>query len=227
MVAGLAAAHGAGVVHRDFQKPTNVMLVPLAGGSGSLPLGGQRFWARPLASTRVKIALTRTGEMLGTPRIHGGPSRSPAKKSLLQRTSTSLGVCDVRNGHWPPAVLKGRNWREGRLPTALRFRRLPPKSMQPDLDPVWADAIQKCMQIAPAEPFSRPSPKSIRPLAGEIDTDLPRRRRKLVRTLMAAGGLILIALVGLFLSGSDFPIFFAWGQGQPSVTVIGFQKYVW
>ena len=63
IVAGLEAAHGAGVVHRDL-KPDNVFLARLPGQTG--------FQVKILDFGISKVAggdrLTRTGQVLGTPR---------------------------------------------------------------------------------------------------------------------------------------------------------------
>jgi tetratricopeptide (TPR) repeat protein len=77
------------------------------------------------------------------------------------------------------------------------------------------------MQIAPADRFTAVT-EIEQALAGEIEIKVPTRRRKLIRTLMATGGLLLIALVGLVI-GIRFPGLLSWGQ-SPSVTVLGFKN---
>jgi len=216
MVAGLAAAHEADVVHRDF-KSNNVMLVPAGPGSGSLRVVVSDFGLAHSLDAG-EFALTRTGEMLGTPAFMA-PEQVTGKEITPATDIYALGVVmfEMVTGRLP---FEGRNWRE------VAFQRLetpPPsaKSVEPDLDPVWSDTIQKCMQIAPADRFGAVT-EIEQALAGEIDTKIPTRRRKLVRALMAAGALVLIALVGLFI-GIQFPDLLSWGK-SPSVTVLGFKN---
>jgi serine/threonine protein kinase/tetratricopeptide (TPR) repeat protein len=216
MVAGLAAAHDAGVVHRDF-KTNNVMLVPSGSGSGSLRVVVSDFGLAHSLDAG-EFALTRTGEMLGTPAFMA-PEQVTGKEITPATDIYALGIVmfEMVTGRLP---FEGRNWRE------VAFQRLetpPPsaRSVQADLDPVWAGAIQKCMQIAPADRFTAVT-EIEQALAGEIEIRVPTRRRKLVRTLLAIGGLLLIALVGLFI-GIRFPSLLSWGQ-SPSVTVLGFKN---
>jgi eukaryotic-like serine/threonine-protein kinase len=216
MVAGLSAAHQAGVVHRDF-KANNVMLVPPASGSGSIRVVVSDFGLAHSLDAR-EFALTRTGEMLGTPAFMA-PEQVTGKEITPATDIYSLGVVmfEMVTGRLP---FEGKNWREVAF---LRLEAPPPsaKSVQPDLDPLWSQTIQKCMQIAPADRFVAVT--EIEPaLAGEIESIIPSPGRKLIRALVAAGGLILIALFGLFI-GIRFPDLLPWGE-SPSVTVLGFKN---
>jgi eukaryotic-like serine/threonine-protein kinase len=216
MVAGLAAAHQAGVVHRDF-KTNNVMLVPVGSGSGSLRVVVSDFGLAHSLDAG-EFVLTRTGEMLGTPAFMA-PEQVNGKEITPATDIYSLGVVmfEMVTGRRP---FEGRNWRE------VAFRRLevpppPAKSVQPDLDQLWSDTIQKCMQIAPTDRFTSVN-QIEQALAGEIQPTIPSRPRKLTRALVAAGMLILIALVGVFI-GIRFPSLLTWGE-SPSVTVLGFKN---
>src|SRR5215472_1931563 len=89
MIAGLAAAHEAGVVHRDF-KSNNVMLVPPASGSGSLRVVVSDFGlAHSLEGG--EFALTQTGEILGTP-SYMAPEQVTGKQITPATDIYSLGV---------------------------------------------------------------------------------------------------------------------------------------
>jgi serine/threonine protein kinase/Tfp pilus assembly protein PilF len=216
MVAGLAAAHQAGVVHRDF-KTNNVMLVPGGAGSGSLRVVVSDFGLAHSLDAG-EFALTRTGEMLGTPAFMA-PEQVTGKEITPATDIYSLGVVmfEMVTGHLP---FEGRNWREVAF---LRLEVPPPSanSVQPDLDPLWSQTIQKCMQIAPADRFTSVT-QIEQALAGEIQAVIPSRRGKLIRALIAAGALILIALIGLLI-GIRFPDLLTWGE-SPSVTVLGFKN---
>jgi len=216
MVAGLAAAHEADVVHRDF-KSNNVMLVPTGPGSGSLRVVVSDFGLAHSLDAG-EFALTRTGEMLGTPAFMA-PEQVTGKEITPATDIYALGVVmfEMVTGRLP---FEGRNWREVAF---LRLEVPPPsaKAVQPDLDPVWSDTIQKCMQIAPADRFTAVT-EIEQALAGEIQPTIRSRRGKLTRTLLAAGALLLIALIGVLI-GIRFPDLLPWGE-TPSVTVIGFKN---
>ncbi|MEO0326510.1 MAG: serine/threonine-protein kinase [Myxococcota bacterium] len=87
IVAGLEAAHGAGVVHRDL-KPDNVFLSRLPGRAG--------FQVKVLDFGISKVTggdrLTRTGQVLGTPR-YMAPEQLAAERDLDARVDVyALGV---------------------------------------------------------------------------------------------------------------------------------------
>src|SRR5215469_8069797 len=107
-IAGLAAAHEAGVVHRDF-KSNNVMLVPPASGSGSLRVVVSDFGlAHSLEGG--EFALTQTGEILGTP-SYMAPEQVTGKQITPATDTYSLGVVmfEMVTGRLP---FTGKNWRE-------------------------------------------------------------------------------------------------------------------
>jgi serine/threonine protein kinase/Tfp pilus assembly protein PilF len=216
MVAGLAAAHQAGVVHRDF-KTNNVMLVAGGAGSTSLRVVVSDFGLAHSLDAG-EFALTQTGEMLGTPAFMA-PEQVTGKEITPATDIYSLGVVmfEMVTGRLP---FEGRNWRE------VAFQRLetsPPsaKSVQPELDSIWSQTIQKCMQIDPAERFTAVTEVE-QSLSGEIQPEIVLRRGKLARALFTAAGLILIALVGVFI-GIRFPDLLPWRE-TPSVTVLGFKN---
>jgi len=219
MVAGLAAAHQAGVVHRDF-KTNNVMLVPLGGGSGSLRVVVSDFGLAHSLDAG-EFALTRTGEMLGTPAFMA-PEQVTGKEITPATDIYSLGVVmfEMVTGRLP---FEGRNWRE------VAFQRLEaappvPKTLVPDLDEKWSRTILKCMEREPADRF--PLVRDVElALAGEADTllhaeSVARKRRK--RALLMAVGLAGVAVIGIIL-GIAFPNLFPWRR-SPSVTVLGFKN---
>lgn len=216
MIAGLAAAHEAGVVHRDF-KSNNVILVAPASGSGATRVAVTDFGlAHSLEGG--EFALTRTGEMLGTP-SYMAPEQVTGKEITPATDIYSLGIVmfEMITGRLPFA---GKNWRE------LAFARLEqpppsPKSLQPDLDDNWSLAIQKCMQIAPADRYTSVTDVE-KALVGEIETVLPRPRKKLQRLLAASIGMLLVAVLGVVI-GVQFPNLLPWRE-SPSVTVLGFKN---
>jgi len=216
MIAGLAAAHEAGVVHRDF-KSNNVMLVAPPSGSGATRVVVTDFGlAHSLEGG--EFALTRTGEMLGTP-SYMAPEQVTGKEITPATDIYSLGVVmfEMVTGRLP---FSGRNWRELAF---ARFEQAPPspKSLQPDLDDAWSLAIQKCMQVAPADRYNSVTDIE-KALVGEIPTVLPKPPNKLKRLLIASATALLVAALGVFI-GIQFPNLLPWHE-SPSITVLGFKN---
>jgi serine/threonine protein kinase/tetratricopeptide (TPR) repeat protein len=219
MVAGLAAAHEAGVVHRDF-KTNNVMLVPPMSGSGPMRAVVSDFGLAHSLDVG-EFALTRTGEMLGTPAFMA-PEQVTGKEITPATDVYALGVVifEMVTGRLP---FSGKNWRE----TAFaRLEQPPPspKTLLPELDEQWSRTILKCLEREPANRFQQVQ-EVVRALAGEADTVLSRevaaqQRRK--RLLFASLGLAAVAAIGVAI-GVAFPNLFSWRR-PPSVTVLGFKN---
>lgn len=219
MIAGLAAAHQAGVVHRDF-KTNNVMLVPAASGSGSLRVVVSDFGLAHSLDAN-EFALTRTGEMLGTPAFMA-PEQVTGKEITPATDIYSLGVVmfEMVTGRLP---FEGKNWRE------VAFQRLElaapvAKSVQPDLDELWSQTILKCMQVAAADRFATVTEVE-RALVGKMKPVIPAvtaHGNKLKRLLVGAAVLALVAVIGVAI-GIRFPDLLPWTE-PPSVTVLGFKN---
>ena len=219
MVAGLSAAHHAGVVHRDF-KSSNVLLIPPSSGSAQVRVVVSDFGLAHSLDPG-EFALTRTGEMLGTP-AYMAPEQVTGKAISPATDIYSLGVVlfEMLTGRLP---FTGKNWRE------VAFQRLEsvapsPKSLVPDLEDSWSRTIQKCLEREPADRFQTVDDVE-KALAGEAETLLRhevtlRQRRK--RVLLAALGLVAVAAIGLVV-GVAFPnLFFA--HRSPTVAVLGFKN---
>ncbi len=219
MVAGLSAAHKAGVVHRDF-KSNNVLLVSPPSGSGPVRVVITDFGLAHSLDPG-EFALTRTGEMLGTP-AYMAPEQVTGKAITPATDIYSLGVVifEMLTGRLP---FTGKNWRE------VAFQRLEaappsPKTLVPDLDDRWSRTVLKCLEREPADRFQRVDEVE-QALAGETETLLRqeltlRQRRK--RLLFVTLGLIAIAALGLVI-GIAFPnLFFV--HRSPTVAVLGFKN---
>jgi len=195
---GLAAAHEAGLVHRDF-KPQNVMVgtdgavhvmdfglasdVSAAEGEGA-PVSELRQAA--LAPTPETVALTRTGVLLGTP-IYMAPEqfRGQAADARSDQFSFCVALFEALYGERPfpsdslpqlmDAVLAGR-MREP--PARLRTARVP------------SFLRRLLMRGLAAEPAARFS--SMGALLGELRADPARRRRRL-----AAAGVVALTFVAV------------------------------
>jgi serine/threonine-protein kinase len=154
MVAGLTAAHGVGVVHRDF-KSHNVMLVKTARAKDETRVVVTDFglaWrsARD-ESTALSLDMSAETEIVGTPaymapeQVEGG-SVTPATDVY------ALGVVlyEMVTGVWPF---------DGETPLKIAIKRLhesppSPRVHAPDTDPLWEKTILRCLARRPEERFA-------------------------------------------------------------------------
>jgi serine/threonine-protein kinase len=136
----VAAAHSAGILHRDI-KPGNILL--------STPDGAMKVADFGISKT-VDTAPTRTGEVLGTmaylspQRVSGAPA-SPADDLY------AIGVVayEALTG-WPP--FHGDN--PGALARSILDDEPPPvTSVRPDVDPVMAGVVSRAMARNPQQRF--------------------------------------------------------------------------
>ncbi|MFY9824755.1 MAG: protein kinase, partial [Thermoanaerobaculia bacterium] len=193
MAEGLAAAHRAGVVHRDF-KPANVMLVP-----EEEP--GKEDGVRPVV-TDFGLAhgaepggggLTMYGDILGTP-SYMAPEQVTGGTVTPVTDVYALGVVlyEMVTGTVP---FKG----ETALSTAVKRLKEPPpppRLRAPGLDPAWEAAILRCLAVEPGDRFGgvREAVAALEPPspAPEVQPEpVASARRGRSRWLIAAAVLIL------------------------------------
>ncbi len=149
MAAGLSAAHLAGVVHRDF-KPANVMLVIRDGIEEAVvtDFGIAR-------ASGVGLNAGSDGEpepVIGTP-AYMAPEQISGAEVGPAADIYALGVTlyEMVTGTRPFA---------GDSPLVMGFRRLgqdppSPRSIVPDLDPLWDTVILRCLSRDPGRRFQR------------------------------------------------------------------------
>src|ERR1017187_5305289 len=144
----LDAAHRAGVIHRDF-KPSNVMLVP--SGEGLRAVVTDFGLARSFPTSGETTA-TLTGTMMGTldymaPELMSGGSASIASDVYAFGTTAYKMI----TGALPfPS--------ETPLAGAIRRAKDPapsPRTLVPNLDPKWEQAILRALDPEPERRFSR------------------------------------------------------------------------
>jgi eukaryotic-like serine/threonine-protein kinase len=153
MAAGLAAAHRAGVVHRDF-KSHNVMLVEPTPPDRDPRAVITDFGLarRSTHDDRTSMALlTDTPEISGTP-AYMAPEQVEGGAVTPATDIYAFGVVlfEMVTGTWPFMA-------ETPLRTAVKRLQEPPPSPRthvPDLDPVWEETILRCLARAPADRFA-------------------------------------------------------------------------
>lgn len=162
MVQALAAAHDAGVIHRDF-KCVNVILV-----KGSQ---GQRAVVTDFGIALAQLAgapaarLTGDGEVLGSPQ-YMAPEQAEGEEVTAAADIHALGVVMFR-------MVTGRMPFEGPTSLAALMERLEgdapsPRTLVPDLDRRWETVILKCLERLPEDRF-----QSVAEIAAELE---PTRR---------------------------------------------------
>ncbi len=147
LAAALAAAHEAGIVHRDF-KTENVFLVP--GREGERAVVTDFGIARGGGEDGSHATLTATGSVIGTPaymapeQIEGAPVTAAADQYAL-----GVVLFEMVTGELP---FHGEN----PLVTAARRLTEPPPSPRefvPGLEPVWEATILRCLERRPEARF--------------------------------------------------------------------------
>ena len=148
IVEGLAAAHHAGVVHRDL-KPGNIMLVSEAGGQRAVIM--DFGLARMTGPTAVSSGQTTLLTVIGTPdymapeQVAGGDITPATDVYAL-----GLTIFEMLTG---TVALKGRTSGET---TLLRARRRPPRlrSLAPAANAATEALIQRCLEFEPGARFA-------------------------------------------------------------------------
>jgi TolB-like protein len=196
MAAGLAAAHRAGVVHRDF-KSANVVLVPSEDGHRPEKDGGLR-------AVVTDFGLARS--------VDGGEGLSTGLGMV--GTSAYMAPEQVEGGEVTPAadiyalgvvlyeMVTGVKPFVGDTPLSTAVKRLKerpasPRVHTPDLDPSWEAVILRCLEPVPAN-RSASADHVVQVLKGDGVAPARRPSRGLpFRAALAATLAVLIVLGGL------------------------------
>lgn len=146
--AALAAAHAAGVVHRDL-KGDNIFLVPAPGGGERVVVTDFGI-ARGGADDRFALTATSTGGGMGTP-AYMAPEQVTGEPATAAADQYALGVLIFE-------LLAGELPFRADTPLALAAKRLteaPPSLADriPGLDPRWSEAVRRALARQPAERF--------------------------------------------------------------------------
>jgi tetratricopeptide (TPR) repeat protein/TolB-like protein/tRNA A-37 threonylcarbamoyl transferase component Bud32 len=202
MAAGLDAAHRAGVVHRDF-KCSNVMLVP--SGAGPPRAVVTDFGLAFRADDKQQQP---NGELEGTPR-YMAPEQVSGDEITAAADVYAFGIVlyEMLTGEAPFAEKTPTE-------TALRRLELPapsPLEKVPDLDPLWAATVMRCLERKPERRFA---------FAGEAAAALgyrdvgPARRRVPAWAIAAALCVAALGGYGAAVRGRHARV-------RPSVAVFG------
>ena len=187
MAEALDAAHRAGVIHRDF-KPSNVMLVP--GVEGPRAVVTDFGLARSFVPAGDTTA-TQTGTVMGTldymaPELLSGGAASIASDVYALGTvayKMITGALPFASGTpLAGAILRSK----AAAPS--------PRSLAPDLDALWEQAILRALDADPTRRFSRAGHfvKAIRGETRSVTVALPAMtRRRITGAVLAA--IVLVA----------------------------------
>ncbi len=225
VAAALCTAHQASIIHRDF-KSSNVILVPSKDVDRAVvtDFGLARG---TVDSGNLEASLTTSGDIVGTPaymapeQLEGGPI-GPAVDIY------ALGVVmyEMATGRWPFI---------GDSPFKLAIQRLredPPSPVKfcPEVDPIWAAVILKCLERDPLRRFENVTEVAAA-LSGERVLVKHRSPRRMAWVVTAA--VVLALAIGYSLSrfvltpGRDRPDLMdpsAITEIRRSIAVLGFKN---
>jgi len=210
---GLAAAHAAGVIHRDF-KPENVLLgdddrvrvvdFGLAGGPAALESASEESQLDRNTDDLHGPAgsLTQTGTLLGTPKYMAPEQESGAvANARSDQFSLCVALYEALNGRPPFAGTTVAEYRHN-----VRHGRV--------LDPApeskvraWVHAeIVRGLAVDPADRHAELEPLLDRLEEALVDPNIARRRRRRARVIAMTSGaaaLLVFGGLGLWLVGDD------------------------
>jgi tetratricopeptide (TPR) repeat protein/TolB-like protein len=229
--AALAAAHQAGIVHRDF-KSSNILLVTQEDGSTRAVVTD--FGLARATSIEARLAtLTRLDQIVGTP-AYMAPEQVAGGEVTHAADLYALGIVmfEMLTGTLP---FLG----ESALSTAVKRLHEPPPSPRvavPDLDPRWERIVLRCLQRDPADRFASAA-DLLHALHGEAVAPgrgkAARRRRLAVAAAVGAVVVVGAAVVAYRYRATHAPVAVApavspaaatAGHGRRSIAVLGFRN---
>ena len=198
MAQALAAAHQAGIIHRDF-KSENVVLVPSKDHEGGVRVVVTDFGLARAAAKHdpAAHALTGAGGIVGSPgymapeQVEGGAVGPTADIYAL-----GIVMYEMITGQLPFV---------GETPLATAVKRLKepppdPRAAVPELDASWTQVIKRCLEREPVDRFTS-AIEVARSLGGQmvsapisLSRVLRRRRRSM---MLVAAAAVLASGVGL------------------------------
>lgn len=150
IVAGLDAAHRAGVIHRDF-KTSNVFIERGEGKDGRRVVITDFGLARSVAGAQGASSITGSDRIVGSP-AYMAPEQVLGHTLTAQTDIYSLGVVLFE-------MVTGQRPFLADSPLAVALRRLqedpsPPSTLRPGLPAEWDATILKCLERDPERRFS-------------------------------------------------------------------------
>ena len=145
ILAGVGAAHEAGVIHADL-KPSNLLL---AGDAARLRVVVTDFGlAVPCCAEPGCVC--SAPHLLGTP-AYISPEQVSAEDPLTQSDVFSLGVIlyEMLTGRLPYAGETAVDMARARLTGPVPS----PRAVRPDVDPEWDAVVRRCLARAPRDRF--------------------------------------------------------------------------
>lgn len=218
MVAGLAAAHRAGLVHRDF-KCANIMIVPRSGGPPRLVVTDFGMARQIPCNSRATASnwSPATVSAYGTP-AYMAPEQIRGVKAGPAADIYALGVVlyEMLTGELPfpqdsPLAMAVKKM--GDLPVAA-------KTLAPALRPTWSAALDRCLQADPKKRFA-----DVREILTHLETRSPSRlwwkllRRRHSGKLKLAAGVACLGAVSAV-------AFWLWPPEPGAEAVADFQRGV-
>jgi tetratricopeptide (TPR) repeat protein len=194
---GLAAAHRAGLVHRDF-KPSNALIdrdgvvrvtdFGLVRAAGAFVRAGDG--AAPAAGA-LDLALTRTGAVVGTP-AYMAPEQHAGDAIDARADQWALGCAlyEALYGHRPVA---GDSYEE--LAAAVRTGSLRPEPSDSAVPRPIRAAVRRALSLQPADRFA-----TMDELIAALS---PARRRWRIAALAGAAAIAVVAALLIAVRGGD------------------------